>query len=491
VVQGAQLELRDVATNDVRKAETQAQGVHTFPNLSLGKYRLTVSKTGFQTQLFTDVVVEAAKTTDISANLKVGAITETVEVSGGSAPLVETTTNSIGTTIDMKQIEDLPIQSRDIGQLSQLIPGYSGGQTNIGGTWNGLPSIDQGNNIDGIVGSSSRMKFGGNSAPAVTPRLESIEEMTVQTEQLDMNQGFGQASMQINFVTRRGSNAFHGRVFEDFRNAALNANSWNNDALTAIDPSNPQTKNPVKLNDFGGSIGGPIRKNKDFIFGSIEMWRERVPFSVVADVPTMDLRNGQGFSAVPSNIFDPLTSHTCVAKVDVSSCNSIYIRDPFPGNAIPQSRMSPIGKKILSYFPVPKYSGQVNNYIADTGGVYRYDQPIVRWDHVFDDFNRLNVLTSYQWGQEFRNSTGIPGQGASGNIWTRRQPISISANYTHFSHLYIFDVRMSFSRFSQTFPNVDKNGELTAQALGINGITRANSSPFNSPPRVTLDQYSN
>ena len=112
------------------------------------------------------------------------------------------------------------------------------------------------------------MKFGGNSAPAVTPRLESIEEMTVQTEQLDMNQGFGQASMQINFVTRRGGNAFHGRVFEDFRNAALNANSWKNDALTAIDPSNPQTKNPVKLNDFGGSIGGPIIKNKLFFFGT-------------------------------------------------------------------------------------------------------------------------------------------------------------------------------------------------------------------------------
>jgi len=90
----------------------------------------------------------------------------------------------------------------------------------------------------------------------------------------------------------------------------------------------------------------------------------------VADVPTPDLRNGQGFSAVPSNIFDPLTSHICVAKTDgVSSCNSTYIRDPFPGNAIPQSRMSPIGKKILSYFPAPNYPGQVNNYIADTGGI--------------------------------------------------------------------------------------------------------------------------
>ena len=167
----------------------EERGTHTFVDLSLGKYKLRVSKTGFQTEEFTDVVVQAAQTTDISAALKVGSINETVEVAGGSAPLVETSTNMIGTTIDMKQIEDLPIQGRDLTQLSQLVPGYTGGQTNEGGTWNGLPAIDQGNNVDGVIGSSSRMKFAGNAAPAISPRLESIEEMTVQTEQLDMNQG--------------------------------------------------------------------------------------------------------------------------------------------------------------------------------------------------------------------------------------------------------------------------------------------------------------
>src|SRR5437879_11018319 len=109
VVQGADLELRDVATNSVRKATTQDQGVHTFPNLSLGKYTLTVKKAGFQSQEFTDVIVEAAKTTDITANLKVGAISETVQVSGGAAPLGGTTTNANGTTIDRKKHKERPI----------------------------------------------------------------------------------------------------------------------------------------------------------------------------------------------------------------------------------------------------------------------------------------------------------------------------------------------------------------------------------------------
>jgi len=261
VVQGAQLELRDLATNDVRKGETQDKGTHTFVNLSLGKYKLTVTKAGFQTQVFTDVVVQAAQTTDISATLKVGVTSETVEVRGGTAPLVETTTNAIGTTVDLKQIEDLPLQNRDLTALSQLVPGYNG-------TWDGLPSIAQGNNIDGVISSPSRMKFVGNSQAIVSPRIEAIEEMTVQSEQLNLDQGFGQANMQLNFVTRRGSNAFHGRVYDDFQNSGLNANSWLNDTITALNPANPARKNLYHRNDFGASVGGPILKDKLFFFGS-------------------------------------------------------------------------------------------------------------------------------------------------------------------------------------------------------------------------------
>jgi hypothetical protein len=274
VVSGAQLELRDVVTNVASKGETQGKGTYSFVNLSVGKYTLTVTKSGFHTQKFTDVIVQAAQTTDISATLKVGAVNETVEVNGGAAPLVETTANAIGTTIDLKQIEDLPIEGRDLTQLSFLVPGasfvgVSGSNPGLpSGTYDGLPAIAQGNNIDGVISSTSRMKFGGNDAPMVSPRLESIEEMTVQTEQLNLDQGYGQANMQLNFVTRRGGNNFHGRVYDDFRNDGLNANSWYNDTLTALNPTNPARKNLFHLNDFGASLGGPIFKDKLFFFGS-------------------------------------------------------------------------------------------------------------------------------------------------------------------------------------------------------------------------------
>jgi hypothetical protein len=267
VVAGAQLELQDAATNDVRKAETQGQAAYTFVNLSLGKYKLTISRAGFQKQVYNDVVVQAAQVTDIKAILKVGTVNETVEVTASAAPLLETTSNAIGNTIDMKAIEDLPIQGRDLTTLSQLVPGYTGtgggGTAGSIGTWNGLPSAAAGSNIDGVIGSAGRMKFGGSVAPAVEARVEDIQEMTVQTDQLDLNQGFGTSNMQLNFVTRRGTNAFHGRVFDDFRNSALNANSWLNNA------QNPQLpRNKIILNDFGGSLGGPIMRDKLFFFGT-------------------------------------------------------------------------------------------------------------------------------------------------------------------------------------------------------------------------------
>ncbi|HET6176069.1 MAG TPA: TonB-dependent receptor [Candidatus Sulfotelmatobacter sp.] len=267
VVQGAQLELRDLATNEARKAETQDPGTHSFVNLSLGTYRLSVTKAGFKTKVFDSVVVQASKTTDVSVTLTVGAVNETVEVTTSEAPLVETSSSAIGTVVDLKQIEDLPMVGRDLTQMTQLVPGYTGTLADGGGTWNGLPSIAQGSNIDGVVGNAGRMKFGGAAEPAVQPRIENIQEMTVQTDQLDLNQGFGNSSMQINFITRRGANAFHGRVYEDFRNSALNANSWFNNAVGL-------PKNHLILNEFGGSLGGRIIKDKLFFFGTYAMSKQ-------------------------------------------------------------------------------------------------------------------------------------------------------------------------------------------------------------------------
>jgi hypothetical protein len=261
------LQLIDPSTNDVRVATTKENGAYTFVNLSIGHYRLTASHAGFQTAVVNDVEVHAALTTDVPVTLRVGASTETVTVSATASSLVEASSNVLGTIVDMKQIEDLPITGRDLTSLARLTPGYVGDHTSGGGgqgSWNGQPLISQGSNIDGTIGQSSRMKIFGNAEPAVVPRIEDIEEMTVQTDQLDLDQGFGQAIMQINFVTRRGSNDVHGRLFENFHNNGLNANSWANNTR--------KVRRPKSIyNDFGGSVGGHILKDKLFYFGSFAL----------------------------------------------------------------------------------------------------------------------------------------------------------------------------------------------------------------------------
>ena len=278
VVVDAALELRDLATNHVRTALTQGVGNYRFVNLPLGAYSLSVSKTGFETQVFNNVVVQAAQTTDLKATLRVGAATQTVQVTAEAAPLVNATTNTIGTTVTTREVEDLPLQGRNVTQLTNLMAGYTG-------TWNGLPTAAQGNNVDGIVSSTSRMKFGGNATPVVGVRLENIQEMTVQTDAMDMNQGFGNSAMQINMATRRGGNAFHGMLFEDHRNAALNANSWINNARGLARP-------PLILNDFGGNIGGPVLHDKLFFFGSMAIQKQPSGNAGNASVLTSDAQSG-------------------------------------------------------------------------------------------------------------------------------------------------------------------------------------------------------
>jgi hypothetical protein len=260
LIPGASLELRDLNSNEARRGTSLEGGTYRYVGLNVGSYSLTVSKDGFSNTVVKPIAVQAARVTDVAAVLQLGQVTQTVEVNGGAVALLETTSNMIGTTIDLKQIEDLPLGGRDLTQLSYLAPGFNG-------TWNGLPSIAEGNNIDGVIGSPSRMKFVGNYAPVVSARLEDIAEMTVQTDGLDLDQGFGQAAMQINFITRRGSNDYHGRVYEDFRNAYLNANSWSNNGQGI-------PRGPFILNDFGGSVGGHIIRDKLFFFGSFSMSKQ-------------------------------------------------------------------------------------------------------------------------------------------------------------------------------------------------------------------------
>ncbi len=290
-IPGAKLELKAAATNDLRSGSSQDSGTYRFVGLNIGSYSLTVTKEGFSRQVIENVIVEATRVTDVNVQLKLGTTTSTVEVNANTEPVLEQSSNMIGTTIDVMQLENLPLGGRDVTQLSRLTPGYNG-------TWNGAPAVAQGNNVDGVIASSSRMKFTGNSQPSVSPRIENIEEMTIQTDQMDVDQGFGAAVMQLNFITKAGTNNYHGRLYEDFRNKALNANSWSNNGRGI-------PRAPYILNDFGGSVGGPILKNKLFFFGSFGISKQPGSITAGNSVLTASAQAGN-FSYIGSDG----TSHT-------------------------------------------------------------------------------------------------------------------------------------------------------------------------------------
>jgi hypothetical protein len=395
VVPSAHLELRDLGTNLARTADTQQKGIYAFVNLPLGTYRLSVSKEGFKSQVFDTVIVQATKTTDISATLTVGALAETVEVTATAAPLIETTSNAIGNVIDMKQIEDLPVQGRDLTTLTQLVPGYTGSLADGGGTFNGLPGVAQGSNIDGVIGNAGRMKFdGGAVEPAAQPRIENIQEMTVQTDQLDLNQGYGNSSMQVNFVTRSGTNAFHGRVYEDFRNDWLNANRWDNDFLNAQTPRGPDgkvafPKNKVILNEFGGSVGGPIIKNKLFFFGTFAMRRQPGVTNAYAWMLTPAAQAG--------NFLEPSTGNTVNVYNLISSCTTCGSSAPLPTtpNGQTSSMLSAINgvtsSGVLQSLSDPNFQ-RLNWQVSNPDKEY---YPTVRVDYNPNQKARFNVAWNY------------------------------------------------------------------------------------------------
>lgn len=205
---------------------------------------------------------------DIATNDVRRATTETVTVTATETPLVQTEASTVATTLDTKQVVNLPIVGRSVFNFVFLTPGWaSTGSNSTTGTFNNMPGgAVVAADFDGTPGISNRFRSGGYAygTTVVQPRIENVAEMTVQTAQLDLS-GNGTSAMKINIVSRRGSNQFHGRLYEDFRNTVLNANSWLNNARTV--------KRPItKLNEFGGSVGGPAIKNKLFFFGT---WAER------------------------------------------------------------------------------------------------------------------------------------------------------------------------------------------------------------------------
>ncbi len=390
VVPGASVECKNNQTGLSRTVETNQDGIFEFPDLPIGEYQLAVTKQGFQTEKRQQVPLVTGQTVDIKVTMQLGNVNQTIEVTA-EVPLIQSASSSIQQSVTEKQMQDLPLNGRNALQLTTLAPGTvltnvgteSGQQDNTGLSVNGLRATQNNFQLDGAIYNDRFF----DSVPTM-PDPDALEEFTIQSANYSAEYGGAGALVQLS--TRSGTNALHGTAFEFLRNTDLDARNFFNLTLP-----------PFKLNQFGGTVGGPIKKNKSFFFFSAQDTQRRsAPSPISITTPTAAERNGN-FSAIKATIKDPNPNGPV-----------------FTNNQVPVGLFNPISVAIANaLLPLPnsgtQYIGVENQNLDDTQYLAKVDQIFsqnnhfsVRYFYDQDNFQRpFNAPTGFFAENLFRNQT--------------------------------------------------------------------------------------
>ena len=379
-VPNAQVTAQNTGTNLARTVETNAQGEYRMDFLPVGVYDVAISAQGFKKTVRKGVVLEINVVAQLDAALDVGAMTETVDVTA-EAPQVNTANAQVGRTVENAEITTLPIVGRNVYTLLNLTPGVDSSSNGIVlGYPQQITMINGG--VDGGAGSVNYYLDGGSNMAGlrntgnVAPNPDAVEEFRVVTNNYSAEYGRF-ASGVVNVITRSGSNRFHGSLFEFLRNTDLNAYTWL--ALTA---------SPLHRNQFGGTFGGPIRKDKTFFFGTYSGLRQITQsFLNTAVVPTALERTGN-FSASKVKPNDPTNGNA-----------------PFPGGIIPASRLDPTAQNIVNkYIPLANLPGNI--WQGQIPSPYNTDEALLKIDH---NFSANNLLTGSYYETSGNNAVLASG----------------------------------------------------------------------------------
>jgi hypothetical protein len=398
VVPNAQVAATNLETNFTRAATTNESGEYQIQLLPPGSYRVEVTASGFKKFIQTGVVLEVNRNARIDAALTAGAVTETVSVTA-DAPLVETSNPALGQTINNQDILNLPLVNRDIYSLLELTAGVD---TTFQATDNfGAPmrvTLVNGSS-NGGAGSVNYSLDGGTNASGLrntgnqVPNPDAVREFRVITNSYSAEYGRFAGGV-VDVVTKSGTNTIHGSLFEFLRNDVLNANRW-------VPGESLLQKDPLKRNQFGGSFGGPLIRDRTFYFASYSGLRQRqTNFANTAQPPSAAERNG----IFTSRIKDPTKTGNCTAA-DQTAC--------FPNNTIPVARFDPAAKAILDRFiPLPNLPGGL--YEVQDPRPLDTDELQFKVDHALSQTHQLTG--SYFW------TKGKDVVGLLGNInWVDRE----------------------------------------------------------------------
>jgi len=414
-IAGAIVHVINVDTNAERVTESNAQGEFSVPNLPPARYKITVEKPGFATAVVEPFDLRVGETARRAVTLQVGSVNQTVEVTA-QVPLLQTESGSVGQVVTEKQIEELPLNGRNLVQLATLSAGVSPRQNlQRGGTQYGTRNeyvqVEGGRDgstnyvIDGVYVRS--LRFNNLS---LQPSIDTIQEFNVLRNSYSSEYGQGRAV--VTAVTKSGTNSFHGTLYEFIRNSDLDARNF----FAAVKPA-------YRRNQFGGTAGGPVIKNKFFIFGGYEGLRTVQGQPFLGSVPNPQFLTGN-FSSLPVSQWpkDPSTGAA------------------FPNGIIPSTRISQFAQVLTPTIPAPNNPGSANNYLINKAFRDNYDTVTFRADQVLS--SKHSLFERYIW---YNASQIQPSTFSSTNFPQSGQNLSVGDTYTITSKL-VNELRLGYNR---------------------------------------------
>jgi hypothetical protein len=462
VVPGADVHITQMSTGVKWDVKTNADGYYTQALLPPSSYRVTVTLTGFK-QDARNVTLEMEQVARLDFTLQVGSQTETIEVTA-TAPLLESSNASIGQVVETQAIADLPLNGRNYLDLAKLsigvtepsgfgTTGTTGDRTKNGGGFiaNGTRS-DQNNFIlDGIDNNAKIPDLSNNTNVVIQPSVDALGEFKVETNTYSPEYGHSGGAV-LSATTKSGTNKYHGTVYEFLRNDAVDARNF------FLAPGTQ--KQELKQSQYGATLGGPIIKNRTFIFGSWQGSRQNSGTTLVSTVASAANLRGDFSSLLPKTaITDPLAATP-------NPTGTGYTRPAFPGNIIPVSRFAKTSSLVDALIPAQNVAGAANNYVDSPVTVANRNAWDMRGDHNFSDKDKFFLRYSY-----YRLYVSAPGPFAPPLVGSTSFQQSINNQSGHqaalgethvFTASLINDFRAGYNRISNAlrdFVTTDINSQ--------------------------------